>query len=253
MEWIGVDGARHTGYFGHWPDDSKQCATATKRNMHDKLCVDRDVTQLVDGLAVNGKVWKGTDGAATSYRCGKSIYGQGILSAELSITIDMQVEAPGHGKWWLDGKTGSNKHYCQQCMCSIVTPEAEVTNGVRLMHSAKWIVNRDGASVAVSPAAECVCMLSDAARINGIKSEGMRAKREGKALVERNNYGTYCMDDVAPIPDYMIKFPPGQFNRLRVHYNICMDPDLGVEWAALCHVACGCGPCKEQLKMPWVT
>ena len=95
-------------------------------------------------------------------------------------------------------------------------------------------------------------MLSDAARINGIKSEGMRAKREGKALVERNNYGTYCMDDVAPIPDYMIKFPPGQFNGLRVHYNICMDPDLGVEWAALCHVACGCGPCKEQLKMPWV-
>ena len=63
-------------------------------------------------------------------------------------------------------------------------------------------------------------MLSDAARINGIKSEGMRAKREGKALVERNNYGTYCMDDVAPIPDYMIKFPPGQFNGLRVHYNI---------------------------------
>ena len=109
------------------------------------------------------------------------------------------------------------------------------------------------ASVTVSPAAECVCMLSDAARINGIKSEGMRAKREGKALVERNNYGTYCMDDVAPIPDYMIKFPPGQFNGLRVHYNICMDPDLGVEWAALCHVACGCGPCKEQLKMPWVT
>ena len=44
LEWIGVDGARHTGYFGHWPDDSKQCATATKRNMHDKLCVDRDVT-----------------------------------------------------------------------------------------------------------------------------------------------------------------------------------------------------------------
>jgi hypothetical protein len=91
-------------------------------------------------------------------------------------------------------------------MCSIVTPEAEVTNGVRPMHSAKWIVGRDGASVKVSPAAECVRMLSDPARINGIKSEGMRAKREGQALVERNDYGTYCMDDVAPIPDYTIKF-----------------------------------------------
>ena len=108
--------------------------------MHAELCVDRDVTQLVDELAVNGTVWKGTDGAATSYRCGKSIYGQGILSAELSITIDAQVEALGHGKWWLDGKTGNDKRYCQQCMCSIVTPEAEVTNGVRPMHSASGLL-----------------------------------------------------------------------------------------------------------------
>ena len=184
LEWIGVDGARRTRYFGHWSDDSKQCAAATKRNMHAELCVDGDVTQLVDGLAVNGTVWKGTDGAATSYRCGKSIYGQGILSAELSITIDVQVEAPGHRNWWLDRKTGNNKRYCQQCMCSIMTPMADVTNGVRPMHLAKWIINRDGASVAVSPAAECVRMLSDPARINRIKSEGMRAKCEGKALVK---------------------------------------------------------------------
>ncbi len=28
----------------------------------------------------------------------KSIFGQGILSAELGITIDAQVEAPGHRK-----------------------------------------------------------------------------------------------------------------------------------------------------------
>ena len=93
-------------------------------------------------------------------------------------------------------------------------------------------------------------MLSDPARINGIKNKGMQAKRKGKALVDRNNYGTYCMDDGTPIPDYRIKFPPGQFNGLRAHYNIRTDPDLGVGWAALCRVACGCGPCKEQLKTP---
>jgi hypothetical protein len=95
-------------------------------------------------------------------------------------------------------------------------------------------------------------MLSDPTRINGIKSEGMRAKRERKALVEQNDYGTYCMDDVAPIPDYTIKFPPGQFNSLHAHYNIRMDPDLGVGWTALRRIACGCGPCEEQLKTPWV-
>ena len=104
-----------------------------KRKQWDRNFYIGDVTQLVNGLAVNGTVWKGTDGAATLYCCGKSIYGQGILSAELSITINAQVEAPGHGKWWLDGKTGNDKCYCQQCMCIIVTPEAKVTNGVRPM------------------------------------------------------------------------------------------------------------------------
>ncbi len=77
LEWIGVDGAQRTRYFGHWSDDSKQCAAATKRSKHAELCVDGDVTQLVDRLAVNGTVWKGMDSAATSYRCGKSIYGRG--------------------------------------------------------------------------------------------------------------------------------------------------------------------------------
>jgi hypothetical protein len=77
-----------------------------------ELCVDGSVTQLVDGLMVGGTVWKGTDGAATPYRCSKSIYGQEKLSAELHITIDAQVKALGHGKWWLNGKMGSNNRYC---------------------------------------------------------------------------------------------------------------------------------------------
>jgi hypothetical protein len=104
-------------------DDSKQDAAATTRNMRDELCVDVDANNLVEGLSQNWTVWKGTDGAAALYRCGKSIYGQGRLSAELSVTIDAQVEAPGHGKWWLDGKTGSDKRFCQQCKCAINTPK----------------------------------------------------------------------------------------------------------------------------------
>ncbi len=72
----------------------------------------------------------------TSYRCSKSIYSQGKLSAELHITINAQVKAPGHGKWWLKGKMGSNKNYCQQCMYCILTPE--MAQGGRQMLSAKW-------------------------------------------------------------------------------------------------------------------
>ena len=62
-----------TCYFGHWSDNSKQDASATTHNMHCELCVDGFATQLVEGLMVGGTVWKGTDGAATSYHCGKSI------------------------------------------------------------------------------------------------------------------------------------------------------------------------------------
>ena len=93
--------------------------------MQSELCVDGNATQLVEGLNDGGTVWKGTDGAAISYRCGKSIYGQAKLSSLLHVTINIQVEAPGHGKWWLDGKTGSNKRFCQQCMSSVVTPKED--------------------------------------------------------------------------------------------------------------------------------
>jgi hypothetical protein len=183
------------------------------------------------------------------YQCGKSIHGQSILLSELLVAIDAQVEAPRHGKWWLDGETGSDKRFCQKCMCSIITPEA--TDSVKRMQSAKWI-DCGRLLVAVSPAAECIRILSNPTRLNGIKSNGMRAKREGKALVERNTYKSYVMDDVPPIPNFKIAFPKGKFNGLRAYYNIRMDPDLGLGFAALRRVACGCDACKEQLGMPWL-
>ena len=249
LEWVDGAGETLTRYFGHWSDDSKQDAAATTRNMRCELCVDGDATQLVEGLDLGGTVYKGTDGAATSYRCGKSIFGQALLSAELGIAIDAHVEAPGHGKWWLDGKTGADKRYCQRCMCCIICPQVE--DSEKNMLSAKW-VERDGETIAVSPADECVRLLSHPSRVNGIKSEGMRAKRENKVLVSRNEYASYTMGDVPLIPDYKVVLPKGKFNGIRAHYNIRTDPDLGVGWAAMRRVACGCGPCKEQLERPWV-
>ena len=106
------------------------------------------------------------------------------MSADLGIMINTQTEAARHGKWWLNGKSGANKRYCQQCMCCIVTPGAADSDKDMLL--AKW-VERDGETIAVSPADECVHLLSDPARVNWIKSEGMRAKQEGKALVLCNN------------------------------------------------------------------
>jgi hypothetical protein len=136
-------------------------------------------------------------------------------------------------------------------MCSIVTPE-EDNSGKQQMLNTKWIDRGGGDDVAVSPAAECVCLLSDPERVSGIKSEGMRSKREAKALVERNDYATYTMDNVPPLPDYKVILPKGKFNGLRALYNIRTDPDLGIDYAALRRVACSCESCKEQLGRPWV-
>jgi hypothetical protein len=91
---------------------------------------------------------------------------------------------------------------------------------------AKW-VERDEETVAVSPADKCVRLLSDPARVNGVKSEGMWAKQEGKALVSCNDYKSYTMVDVPPILDYKVVLPKGQFKGLRAHYNIRTDLDLG--------------------------
>jgi hypothetical protein len=70
--------------------------------------------------------------------------------------------------------------------------------------------------------------------------------------VERNNYEAYKMEEVPNIPNYMVVLPKGKFNGIRAHYNIQMDPNLGIGWAALRSVPCGCASCKDQLVSPWV-
>jgi hypothetical protein len=67
LKWVDEGGVKHTRYFGHWSDDSKQDAATMTCNMRDELCVDGNPLDLVEGLTVGGTVWKGTDGAAVTY------------------------------------------------------------------------------------------------------------------------------------------------------------------------------------------
>ena len=67
LEWVDEGGAKHTRYFGHWSDDSKQDAAAMTRNMRNELCINSNPLDLVQGLSVGGTVLKGTDGAAVLY------------------------------------------------------------------------------------------------------------------------------------------------------------------------------------------
>jgi hypothetical protein len=79
----------------------------------------------------------------------------------------------------------------------------------------------------------------------------MRTKQEETALVERNDYAAYSMEDVLPL-EYKIEMEKGKYNGILAYYNIHTDPDLGIGWAPVRCVACKCGPCKAQLKIPWV-
>jgi hypothetical protein len=98
LEWVNVDGGRHTHYFRYWSNNLKQDASATTCTMRNELCIGSNPLDLVNGFDVGGTVWKGTDSAAVSYHCGKVIYGKTILSSELLVAINVQVEVPVHGK-----------------------------------------------------------------------------------------------------------------------------------------------------------
>jgi hypothetical protein len=108
----------------------------------------------------------------------------------------------------------------------------EMANGRRQMLSAKWI-GHDGITVTMSLADECICFLSNPTCLNGIKSKGMHAKHKGRALVMHNDYMTYTMADVLPLPNYKVVLPKIQFNIICAHHNIRTDPELGMGWAAL--------------------
>jgi hypothetical protein len=69
---------------------------------------------------------------------------------------------------------------------------------------------------------------------------------------KHNNYATYGIDDVPLILDYKIVFGKGKFNGVHEYYNIRTDPDLDMGRAALQGIACGCEPCKDPLKTPWI-
>jgi hypothetical protein len=58
-------------------------------------CVSKETHCISSRVSLfGGTLLKETDGAAPSYCCSKSNYGRGILSFEINVTIDMQVEAP---------------------------------------------------------------------------------------------------------------------------------------------------------------
>jgi hypothetical protein len=60
------------------------------------------------------------------------------------------------------------------------------------------------------------------------QKQGHAGKAQRKGVGVCNNYMTYTMTDVPPLPDYKVVLPKVQFNGICAHYNIRTDPDLGM-------------------------
>jgi hypothetical protein len=118
----------------HWPASATCFLQANHGVVHWQIVINAQHWTI---KAHEEEMARGLGIAAVLSQCDKSIYDQGTLLAKSGITIEVQVEAPGHSKWWHDKKMGSNKRYYQQCMFMFGVVLPRETNGVRQMLSAK--------------------------------------------------------------------------------------------------------------------
>ena len=104
----------------HFADKSDQNAASTHAHME----------VLLDDLFERGKLfkqkstlWEFTDGCKKQYRCNVVVYLLSYLASAYGITIDRQIDAPGHGKGVVDGINAIDKNYLSKMMNLIMTPE----------------------------------------------------------------------------------------------------------------------------------
>ena len=192
-------------------------------------------------------LWEFTDGCKKQYRCNVVVYLLSYLASAYGITIDRQIDAPGHGKGVVDGINAIDKNYLSKMMNLIMTPEV-ITSKDR-MSSATMI---EGAEK--SFAKECLRLCSNPDRKTGVKSEKKSAKREANAKLKERFYHLQEYDEVKYNNKQVALegFKNGPREGISSMYNIRADPDLGFGKAAIRRIPCACNSCVAQLSIPWV-
>ena len=228
----------------HFADKSDQNAASTHAHME----------VLLDDLFKRGKLfkrksilWEFTDGCKKQYRCNVVVYLLSYLASAYAITINRQIDAPGHGKGVVDGINAIDKNYLSKMMNLIMTPEV-ITSKDR-MSSATMI---EGAEK--SFAKECLRLCSNPNRKTGVKSEKKSAKREANAKLKERFYHLQEYDEVKYNNKQVALegFKNGPREGISSMYNIRADPDLGFGKAAIRRIPCACNSCVAQLSIPWV-
>ena len=77
-------------------------------------------------------MWDQTDECAKQYRCCIAYYLMSYLSTSYQIVLDRAVDAPGHGKYVVDGFNAVHKLYLVTCLRMCNTPEKDKIDSKRM-------------------------------------------------------------------------------------------------------------------------
>ena len=104
--------------------------------------------------------------------------------AEFQVTIDRQVDAPGHGKDVVDGLNAQDKVFLRKHMitsCAASEPSKDPNAKVKMNAAVV-----DGENKAISFAKQCVNICSQEARKMGVISHKKLNKREDKKKMKKD-------------------------------------------------------------------
>ena len=100
-------------------DKSNQDAASTHAHMQVLLKLLARQKKIRSGCST---IWEHTDGCTKQYRCAKALHLLSYLATEFEITIDRQIDAPGHGKDVVDGLNAKDKVYLRKAMITADKP-----------------------------------------------------------------------------------------------------------------------------------
>ena len=120
------------GFYYFLSDDSKKgAATTAAHSKHIMVLLQNRKVFMTS----KSTIWYKTYGCPEQYRCATVLYLLSVLSHAYNIVIDHRVEAPGHGKYIVDGLSDTKKSFLTMLMKTVQLPGASTNESQMVMHT----------------------------------------------------------------------------------------------------------------------
>ena len=192
-----------------------------------------------------------SDGCAVQYRCATAFFMIQKLCIELDIVYDRGIDAPGHGKKWIDAAGGVDKTCLDNKLCRDMEYQPEALDDRKdsvLIYHMEDGQRRDLAELAYS-------VLSNIDRAGGVKKVPSNKPRKqvekSETSLASRHYFVRKEGDAkwGGIKMKAIGFPAGKGNGMKFHYNFRFEKGLGSKFAFR-RIPCSCDGCYEKLQEP---